>query len=65
MKSWKTTLAGIMAFITLAWNQIQFMLDTDPLTNPDWSIIVGGLTVLIGLLFARDNDVDSEAAGAK
>lgn len=65
MKSWKTTLAGIMSFITLSWTQVQFLLDTDPLTNPDWGIIIGAVTVLSGLLFARDNDVTSKEAGAE
>ena len=65
MKSWKTTLAGIMSFITITWGQGQFMIDTDPMTNPDWGIIVGAFTILLGFLTARDNDVSSENAGAK
>lgn len=65
MKSWKTTVAGIMTFITLAWTQVQYLLDTDPTTNPEWNIIIGGLMALLTGLFARDNDVSSESAGAK
>ena len=65
MKSWKTTLAGIMAFITASWAQVQYILDNDPSTNPDWSIIVTAFIVLVGLVTARDNDVSSEKAGAK
>lgn len=65
MKSWKTTLAGIMGFITLAWSQLQFLIDTDPTTNPEWNIVIGAFMALLTGLFARDNDVSSEDAGAK
>ena len=65
MKSWKTTLAGIMTFVTLAWNQVQYLLDSDPMTNPEWNLVIAGLIVMVGAIFARDNDVSSEKAGAK
>lgn len=64
MKSWKTTFAGIMGFIVLAWGQLQYMLDTDPTTNPEWNIVIGAFMTLLTGLFARDNDVSSEKAGA-
>ena len=65
MKSWKTTLAGIMTFVTLAWNQIQYAIDSDPLTNPEWSLVITGLIAMIGFFKARDNDVSSEDEGVK
>lgn len=65
-KSWKTTLAGILAIvgagITLVATPI---LDNDPNTVPQiaefFSIAAAGF---VGL-FARDNNVSSEDAGAK
>lgn len=65
MKSWKTTLSGIMAFITVTWGQLSTLLDSDISTNPDYTIIVSAFIVLIGLFKARDNDVSSEEAGVK
>jgi hypothetical protein len=41
------------------------MLDSDPATNPDWSVVIATVTAGFGLLFARDNNVSSEEAGAK
>ena len=65
MKSWKTTAAGIAAFISVASPQVMAMLDNDPLTNPEWGLVIGAFVVLLGLGAARDNGVTSEAAGAK
>lgn len=65
IKSWKTTLAGIMQFLILVWNQVQLLWDDDLATNPDWGMLFSSLIILIGLLTARDSNVSSEAAGAK
>ena len=65
MKSWKTTIAGIVAFIAAASTQASAMLDGDPLTSPEWGIVIAALVVMIGLFSARDNGVTSESAGAK
>lgn len=40
------------------------LLDLDPMTNPDWSLVVASFVTLWGLLTARDNDVSSEDAKA-
>jgi len=41
------------------------LLDSDPLTRPDWDLFFMNLGPSIGLLFARDDQVTSEEAGAK
>ena len=63
-KSWKTTWAGILQFLSIVSTQIGFLFDTDLSTNPDWGLIVASLITLVGLITARDNDVSSEDAGA-
>ena len=65
LKSWKTSLAGILQFLAIAAAQISTLFDADPTTNPEWSLVVASFVTLVGLLRARDNDVSSEAAGAK
>ncbi len=65
VKSWKTTIVGLMTMITLSWAQIALLLDNDVATNPDWNIVVGAVFAFVLGLLARDNDVDSESAGAK
>ncbi len=65
MKSWKTTLSGVITLVALAGPQMQTLLDGDPGTGPQWGIVMAAVSAFVGLLKARDNDVSSEAAGAK
>lgn len=65
LKSWKTTLSGVLAFIAATSAQFQTLLDNDPATNPEWNIILAALLALVGLASARDNDVTSEEAKSK
>jgi len=64
VSSWKTTIAGIVAGITLAGPEIQLLLDGDAMTQPDWGVIGVALAIAFGLSQARDGDVSSEKAGA-
>lgn len=65
MKSWKTTAAGISAFLAVASPEAVKFFDNDPTTNPSWELVIGAAAVMIGLLFARDNKVSSEQVGIK
>jgi len=62
--SWKTTTGGVIALLVLLLNAAAAMLDDDPETNPDLNAI-GVAAVAVSALFARDNSVSSEEAGAK
>ena len=65
MKSWKTTACGVLAAVSSAINLIAIpLLDADPATNADWVTFGTILATALGLLFARDNKVTSEQAGA-
>ena len=50
-----TTISGILAFVALLSGQLQYMFDADLTTNPDWSIIVSALFILIGMIKAKDS----------
>ena len=65
MKSWKTTTAGIAAFITVLAGAVSAQFDADLSTVADWNAVVFAGIILIGLIKARDNNVSSEEAGAK
>lgn len=65
MKSWKTTTAGILGILGLVATAASAAIDNDPATVAQWEIIIPAIIGQIGLLFARDNNVTSEAAGAK
>lgn len=57
-KSWKTTLGGAIAFLGTAIGQIY----------PEHSreaALIAAIGTAFGLVFARDNNVSSEDAGAK
>lgn len=64
MKSWKTTAAGIAGILGMLGTAVSAMLDGNPATDPQWSIVIPAIITSAGLLFARDNNVTSEQAGA-
>lgn len=68
MKSWRTTVCGVLAAISGLIPQVIAMLDSDP--NTTWTFegiaaAVTGILIALGLVAARDNKVTSEEAGAK
>ena len=64
-RSWKTTAAGAGALLTTIGYIINQLTDGNAFTNPDWPVVIPAIcSGLIGL-FARDNNVTSEQAGAK
>lgn len=62
--SWRTTLMGILTLVGVVALQLKNVFDGDPTTGFDFEAIVAALAG-VGLLFARDNKVTSEEAGAK
>ena len=64
-KSWRTTLFGASGLIAVVASTLTAMFDGDPTTNPQWGVVSAAVAATIGLLFARDNKVSSESAGAK
>jgi len=64
MKSWKTTILGIVTGIGLVANELQSLLDADPATEFSLAGIVAGLAAMGIGWFARDNDKRSEDVGA-
>ncbi len=64
MKSWKTTTAAVCGIIGMLAPAISAALDGNPATDPQWSIVVPACIGMLTGLFARDNNVTSEQAGA-
>lgn len=62
--SWRTTTAGIGAILIAIGSALAAQFDADPATVPDWGAVIAAGIAGIGLLFARDNKVTSEQAGA-
>lgn len=65
MKSWKTTAAGISGIVGLLATALAAQFDSDPATVANWPVVIPAIITSAGLLFARDNNVSSEAAGIK
>jgi hypothetical protein len=53
-KSLKTSIFGAGGLLTLWANVASMLLDNDPLTNPDWSMVITATITAGGLLFAKD-----------
>lgn len=64
-KSWKTTLAGIAGVVGLIGSALAAQFDGNPETVAQWEVVIPAALAAFGLLFARDNNVSSEDAGAK
>lgn len=54
MTNWKTTLAGIGAFLTALGTAISSAFDNDPTTSANWGLVGAAFFVLVGLFFAKD-----------
>jgi len=63
-KSWKTTAAGVGAVLVAVGSALAASFDNDPATVADWGAVIAAVIAGVGLVFARDNNVTSEQAGA-
>lgn len=64
MTSWKTTFAGVGAILIAVGSALSAQFDNDPTSIADWGAVIAAVVAGIGLVFARDNKVTSEQAGA-
>jgi len=62
--SWRTTVAAVILALAAVFNAAGAMLDDDPSTNPNWTVVMAEIGAIWGFLNARDNKVTSEQAGA-
>lgn len=64
MKSWKTTVVGILAGLSIILAQVSYLFDADPQTVFSVEAVFSALGIMGIGFFARDNNVTSEQAGA-
>jgi hypothetical protein len=55
MKNWKTTVAGIMAFVAVVLAQASAALDGDPATVANWQAVIPAAVICWGLVKAADS----------
>lgn len=64
-KSWKTTLAGVLTLLTILSAEGKKVIDDDPTTTADFSVIVAACGAFFIGLYGRDATVSSEQQGIK
>jgi hypothetical protein len=64
-QSWRTTLSGVFTGIALLLGQALTLLDNDPKTNLDFTVIMAAFGMFSLGFTARDENVTSEQAGLK
>jgi hypothetical protein len=64
MNSWRTTLVGFLTAAAIISTQLSALMDSDPNTTFSLEAVFAALGALGIGIFARDNKVTSEQAGA-
>jgi len=59
----KTTAAGIAGMIALLATQAVFMLDGDPLTVVNYTVVINAVILFVMGLLMKDGDVSSKSIG--
>ena len=57
LRSWKTSSLGILGVIPVILSAIKTLMDGDPATNPDWTVVISAILMAFGLTQAKDHDV--------
>jgi hypothetical protein len=55
----KTTIAGVGAILVAVGAALVAMFDADPLTMPQWDVVIAAVLAGIGLIFAKDSKAPS------
>ncbi|MCE2925821.1 MAG: hypothetical protein LW822_10315 [Phycisphaeraceae bacterium] len=65
MKSWKTTVSGIVAGLAIIFTQVGYLLDNDPATTISIEAIVAACAVIALGWNSRDKSVSTEEQVSK
>ena len=57
MKSWKTTMLGVLTIATAIFGAVMALIDGNPATNPNYETVIAAITAGIGLIFSKDANV--------
>lgn len=52
--NWKTSAMGALTIVSALSTAALALLDNDPLTNPNWTLVVAAVTSGLGLIMAKD-----------
>jgi hypothetical protein len=63
LKSWKTSVAGVLSALILILPELLALVDSDPATICNWATVKIGLAALGLGVFAKDGDKTSGEVG--
>lgn len=64
MRSWKTTVSGVLAIVAALASAAQLLTDGNAATNPDWTAVAAAVMAGIGLITAKDATVGGNGSMA-
>ena len=65
VKSWQTTLCGVLIFLQVLVTEAIPFFDGVPITKPDVGAVGLAFIAMLAFVFSRDHRVSSEKAGVK
>lgn len=62
--SWQPKVMAIIGALTAIAGAIKALIDGDPATNPDWTVLFTTISMAVGLFTTRQDNKSSEQVGA-
>jgi hypothetical protein len=59
VKSWRTTLFGVLGIVGAIVSAVMALIDGNPATNPNWELTFSAIMAGVAAIFAKDAKVSN------